>query len=86
MATTAAVDANQLSRSEQLVYLWEDWVVLYLKEMRDTLNESIPINERWQLCLLLVSPLRIVEFHKVHSCMYTILSICEALVVLKPIG
>ena len=40
------VSGDQPQPSELFVYQWEDWVVLYLRNLRQIVDESVPTNER----------------------------------------
>ena len=40
------VSDDQPQPSELFVYKWEDWVVLYLRNLRQIVDESVPTNER----------------------------------------
>ena len=43
---STGVSADQPQSSELFVYPWDDWVVLYLRNLRQIVDESVPTNER----------------------------------------
>ena len=41
-----AVDQSKETSAEPSLYPWEDWVVVYLRHMRQLFDKEVPTNER----------------------------------------